>query len=68
MVLDWFWERLGIILGSHFGYLYGLCEKCSTYENAVNSSRIEGGALRKTTKKLPEGKRENGMRTKTKTD
>ena len=27
MVLDWFWARLGIILGGHFGYLFGLCEK-----------------------------------------
>ena len=30
MVLEWFWERLGIILAGHFGYFFGFWDKGST--------------------------------------
>ena len=69
---SWFSTGFGSALASFWMVILATCldfaKKAQSYETVVNSSRIKGGAPRKTTKKLPKRQRNTGMRTKTKTD
>ena len=59
VVSERFWERLGVILGGHFGYLFGLCEKGSTFENVVKvvESKVGASENDKKASQTPEKKR-----------
>ena len=55
------WRDFGIIVSTFLDF----SKKAPPYESVVNSSRIGGGARRKTTKQLITKQRKNGIKTKT---
>ena len=69
---QWFWNGFGSASASFWLVILATFldfgTKAQPYENVVNSSQIEGGALRKTTEKLPKRWLKSGLRTKTKAD